>query len=136
MSKNLVTKVGECGQDNLIAGLFPRALTMGVKVAAGEGLLKRGTLLTAKDDGTYVICGKKETTGEGDDAQTTICSNPSAVLTVDVDASGAAAVAAVAYRSGNFNPHAVIVAEDYTLSATDKDNLRKYDIVFTDMMED
>ena len=136
MRENLVNKVGECGQDNLIAGLFPRALTMGVKVSAGEGLLKRGTILTAKEDGTYVICGKKETTGEGDSATTTTYANPSAVLTVDVDASGTTAVTAVAYRSGNFNPHAVIVAKDYTLTAADKDNLRKYDIVFTDMMED
>lgn len=136
MAENLVNKVGECGQDNLIAGLFPRALTMGVKVAAGEGLLKRGTLLTAKSDGTYVICGKKVTTGEGESATTTTYGNPSAVLTVDVDASGSTAATAVAYRSGNFNPHEVIVAKDYTLTAADKDNLRKYDIVFTDMMED
>ena len=58
---------------------------------------------------------------------------------MDVDAGGATAttaVAAIAYRSGNFNPHAVIVAKDYTLTAADKDNLRKYGIVFTDMMED
>lgn len=136
MAENLVNKVSECGQDNLIAGLFPRALTMGVKVAAGEGLLKRGTLLTAKNDGIYVICGKKVTTGEGESATTTTYGNPSAVLTVDVDASGSTAATAVAYRSGNFNPHAVIVAKDYTLTAADKDNLRKYDIVFTDMMED
>ena len=135
--KELVNKVGERGQDNLIAGLFPRALTMGVKIAAGEGLLKRGTLLTAKDDGTYVICGKKVTTGEGDSTTTTIYSNPSAVLTVDVDAGDASAttaVTAVAYRSGNFNPDAVIVAKDYTLSQTDKDTLRKYDIIFTQVL--
>ena len=139
MHENLVNKVSECSQDNLIAGLFPRALTMGVKIAAGEGLLKRGTLLTAKSDGTYVICGKKVTTGEGDSATTTTYANPSAVLTVDVDAGGATATAAataVAYRSGNFNPHAVIVDEGYTLTAADKENLRKYDIVFTDMMEE
>lgn len=136
MNKNLVSKVDERGQDNLIARLFPRALTMGIKVAAGEGLLKRGTILTAKDDGTYVICGKKVTTGEGDNAQTTVYSNPSAVLTVDVDASGTAAVTAVAYHSGNFNSNAVIVAEDYTLTAADKDTLRKYNILFTDMMDD
>ena len=48
-----------------------------------------------------------------------------------VDASGTEAVAAVAYRSGNFNPDAVIVAEGYTLTAADKDTLRKYDIIFT-----
>lgn len=136
MRENLVNKVGECGQDNLIARLFPRALTMGIKVAAGEGLLKRGTLLSAKEDGTYVICGKKVTTGEGESAETTTYGSPSAVLTGDVDASGTTAVTAVAYRSGNFNPDAVIVADGYALTAADKDNLRKYDIVFTHMMED
>lgn len=127
--KELVKKVGERGQDNLIAGLFPRALTMPVKIAAGEGLLQRGTILTAKGDGTYVVCGKKETAGEGDAAQTTTYSNPSAILTDAVDASDT--VAAVAYRSGNFNPDAVTVAEGYTLTAADKDTLRKYDIIFT-----
>lgn len=136
MAENLVRKVGECGQDNLIAGLFPRAFTMGIKVAAGEGVLKRGTILTAKEDGSYVVCGKKITSGEGESAQTTTYANPSAILLADVDASGTAAVTAVAYRSGNFNPDEVTVAEGYTLTAADKDTLRKYDIIFTDMLED
>ena len=130
---NLVNKVGSTGQDNLIARPFPRALTFGIKIAAGEGVLKRGTILTAKDDGSYVVCGKKVTTGEGESATTTTYSNPSAVLADDVDASGSTSATAVAYRSGNFNPAAVIVADGYTLTGADKDNLRKYDIVFTQM---
>lgn len=130
---NLVNKVGSTGQDNLIARPFPRALTFGVKIAAGEGVLKRGTILTAKDDGSYVVCGKKVTTGEGDAATTTTYSNPGAILADDVDASGATAATAVAYCSGNFNPAAVAVADGYTLTAADKDNLRKYNIVFTQM---
>lgn len=122
MSKNLVNKVGETGQDNLIARLFPRALTTGVKIAAGAGELARGTVLSANEDGT---CGVMV---EGGTA--------AYILADPVDASGAEAVAAVAYRSGNFNPAAVIVAEGYALTTADKDTLRKYDIVFTDMMED
>ena len=122
MSKNLVNKVGECGQDNLIARLYPRALTTAVQIAAGAGILKRGTVLCGKDDGTY------EAMKDG--------GTPAYVLTTDVDASGAEPVAAAAYRSGNFNPNAVIVADGYTLTAADKDTLRKYDIVFTDMMEE
>lgn len=130
---NLVNKVGSTGQDNLIARPFPRALTFGIKIVAGEGVLKRGTILTAKDDGSYVVCGKKVTAGEGDNATTTTYSNPSAVLADDVDASGTTSATAVAYRSGNFNPAAVIVADGYTLTVADQDNLRKYDIVFTQM---
>lgn len=121
MSK-LVNKLGECAQDNLIARLYPRALTTGVKIAAGAGELKRGTVLAVNADGTY------EAMKSG--------STPAYILASDVDASGTEAVAAAAYRSGNFNPNAVIVADGYTLTAADKDNLRKYDIVFTDMMEE
>lgn len=120
MSKNLMNKVGECGQDNLIARLFPRALTVGVKIVAGAGKLERGTVLSRKPDGT---CEVMDTGG-----------TPAYILADPVDASGGDAVAAVAYRSGNFNPNAVIVASDYALTAADKDTLRKYDIVFTNMM--
>jgi len=122
MNKNLVNKVDECGQDNLIARLFPRALTVGVKIAAGAGQLARGTVLSSKGDGTYGVMAEGGT--------------PAYILADPVDASGAETVAGVAYRSGNFNPSAVIVAEGYALTAADKDTLRKYDIVFTDMMDD
>ena len=122
MSKNLVNKVGECGQDNLIARLYPKALTTAVKIAAGAGVLKRGTVLSAKGDGTYEVMKSGGT--------------PAYILATDVDASGVEPVAAAVYRSGNFNPNAVIVAEGYAMTATDKDTLRKYDIVFTNMMEE
>ena len=121
MSENLVKKVGECSQDNLIAGLFPRALPTGVNIAAGAGKLARGTVLSRKEDGTCEVMAAG--------------GSPAYILADPVDASGTETVAAVAYRNGNFNPHAVIVAEGYALTAADKDNLRKYDIVFTDMMD-
>lgn len=122
MRENLVHKVDECGQDNLIARLFPRAMTTAVMIVAGSGKLERGTVLSRKEDGTC------EVMVEG--------GSPAYVLAGPVDASGTEAVPAVAYRSGNFNPNAVIVAEGYALTTADKDNLRKYDIVFTNMMED
>ena len=132
---NLVNKVGSIGQDNLIAREFPRALTFGIKIAAGEGEVKRGTVLCAKEDGTYAVYGKSTTTGEGDDAVTAVVGTPAAILADDVDATGDEAVAAVAYHQGNFNPAAVTVAEGYELTAADKDNLRKYSIIFTQMLE-
>ena len=103
--KELVKNVGERGQDNLIAGLFPRALIVPVSIVAGAGELARGTVLSCKEDGTCEVMAAGGT--------------PAYVL------------AAVAYRSGNFNPDAVTVAEGYTLTAADKDTLRKYDIIFT-----
>ena len=53
MAKNLVNKAGEIGQDNLFAHAFPRALTRGVKIAASEGKLPRGTILTTEDGTEY-----------------------------------------------------------------------------------
>jgi len=121
MNGNLVNKVGERGQDNLIARLYPRALSVGVKIAAGAGRLERGTVLSSKEDGTCEVMASG--------------GSPAYILADPVDASGTETVAGVAYRSGNFNPNAVIVAEGYTLSSADMDALRKYDIVFTSMME-
>ena len=121
MNKNLVNKVDERGQDNLIARLYPRALTTGVNISAGAGKLARGTVLSLRDSTCEVMA-------EG--------GTPAYILADPVDASGTEAVAAVVYRSGNFNPSAVTVADGYALTAADKDTLRKYDIVFTDMMDD
>lgn len=122
MSGNLVKKVGERGQDHLIARLFPRAFTVGVKIAAGSGELARGTVLSRKTDGTCEVMAAG--------------GSPAYILSDPVDASGTEAVTAAAYRSGNFNPHAVIVGEGYELTAADRDALRKYNILFTDMLED
>lgn len=122
MRENLVNKVGGRGQDNLIARLFPRAHTTAVKIAAGAGKLARGTVLSRKEDDTCEVMAAGGT--------------PAYILVDPVDATGTEAVTAVAYRSGNFNPNAVTVAEGYALTAADMDTLRKYDIVFTNMMED
>ena len=55
MRENLVNKVGECGQDNLIARLFPLAMTTAVMIVAGAGKLERGTVLSRKEDGTCEV---------------------------------------------------------------------------------
>ena len=123
MRKELVSVLGTSSADNLIAKLTPTAETFGVKVKAGEGELARGTVLAATSAGTYEVLGK--TSG----------AVASCILADPVDASGEAAATAVAYRSGNFNRAALTVASGYTMTAADEDNLRKYDIIFTDMMD-
>ena len=122
MSKSLFRNISKCDQDNLIARVYPRALTTAVKIAAGAGALKRGTVLAVNADGNCEVMKSGST--------------PAYILATDVDASGAEPVAAAVYRSGNFNPKAVIVADGYALTAADKDTLRKYGIVFTYMLED
>ena len=123
MNKNLVSKVGEIGQDNLIAKLTPAAETTGVVIASGSGAVKRGTVLGRNASGKYVPYG-----GENVASLTISC-----ILADDVDATSADATG-VAYRSGNFNPAAIIVATGYTLTAADLDNLRRFDIIFTQMI--
>jgi len=120
MSKNLSNKVGEIGQDNLIAKLFPPAETFGVKIPAGAGALKRGTVLALVGDAYAVLA-----TGNTGKAN--------CVLADDVDATEGEAVG-VAYRTGHFNRKALIVAEGYTLTATDEEELRKGGILLSDMM--
>lgn len=124
MSRELVNHLGSFEPDNLIAGVTPPAIAVGVKIAGGEGLLKRGTVLSPKAGGTCVICGKQSVGAD----------TPGYILAEDVDASGEAVVA-TAYRSGNFHLSAVIVESSYTLTAADRDALRKYDIILTDMVK-
>lgn len=123
MNKQLVNKAGEVGQDNLIAKLFPPAETFGVIIKAGEGKLARGTVLALGEDGTYTVL-TTATTGKAN-----------CVLADPVDASGADNVTGVAYRTGHFNSNALIVAEGYTMTIKDKEELRKGGILLSDMME-
>lgn len=122
MNKELCRKVGEVGQDNLIAKLFPPAETFGIKVAGGEGVLKRGTVMALS--GTDYVVLDAETTG-----------NANCVLSDPVDASGEAPITAVAYRTGHLNRKALIVAEGYTMTAADEEELRKGGILLSDMLD-
>lgn len=58
---------------------------------------------------------------------------PSVILADDTLV-GTADETAVAYRSGNFNPEAVNEATGYAITEADRDTLRKYDIIFTQMI--
>lgn len=112
-----MNKVGEIGQDNLIAGVFPPTEVTGIKIAAGQGQLLRGTVLAESDDGCVVL-----------DATTT--GKAAYILTDNVDA--AEAVGTTGYRAGCFNTKALTVAEGYELTEADRDSLRKYRIVLND----
>ena len=122
MNKELCRKVGEVGQDNLIAKLFPPAETFGIKVAGGEGVLKRGTVMALS--GTDYVVLDAEATGKAN-----------CVLSDHVDASGESPVTAVAYRTGHLNRKALIVAEGYTMTAADEEELRKGGILLSDMLD-
>ena len=119
MSKNLCNKVGEIGQDNLIYAVLPPAHEFGVTIPAGAGELKRGTVLACVD-GEYAILSA-DTTGKA-----------KCVLSIDVDATEEDVVAS-AYRTGHLNRKALIVADGYTMTAADEEELNKYGIFLSDM---
>jgi len=123
MSGSLVKKAGSIGQDNLVAKLFPPAEPFGVKIAAGQGQLKRGTVLVPSEDGTYTVLADA-TTGKAN-----------CVLADDADASGTESVTAVAYRTGHFNSKALIAAEGYALTQADREELRRGGILLSEMMD-
>ena len=147
MEKNLCRKVGEIGQDNLVAKLFPPAETFGIKVAGGEGHLKRGTVMALTEEGNFGVLDstaadagiktQPENDEEGGTTPTTPTAAPEAncILADDVDASGEDDVTAVAYRTGHFNRKALIVADGYIMTIKDEEILRKGGILLSDMAD-
>ena len=118
--------LGGVGFDNLIADSYPPADVFSVQLAAGQGILERGTLLARKDDGTMEMIGT-ETTGKAN-----------AVLSDPVDTGDAAegeTVPGIAYRTGHFNTNRLIVAEGYEITAADREALRVAGILTSEAVE-
>lgn len=115
-------KLGSVGYDNLINSLYPQAEVFSVQVAAGQGVLERGTLLAAADGGMVMISA--ETTGKAN-----------AVLADAVDTGTDGAVTATAYCTGHFNGNKLIVADGYEITAADKEALRVAGILISDAVE-
>lgn len=103
MGEQLYRGVGEFMPDGLIADAAIPAKAKGIKVAKGEGMLKRGTLLGKAGDGTYRRTGVE--IAESGSAIGADC-----ILADDVDATEAEVVAA-AYVTGGFNAAAIILPE-------------------------
>lgn len=111
--------LGAVGFDNLINGVNPPAEVFSVELAAGQGVLERGTLLATADGGMVKISAA--TTGKAN-----------AVLADTVDTGEGDAVVATAYRTGHFNTNGLIVADGYEITAADKEALRVAGILISD----
>ena len=122
MSKKLYETVGSVEYDDLINSAVPAADVYAVTIAAveAETALARGTVLARKTDGTMEILGT------GSEGATANC-----ILSDEVTV-GTANAMAVAYRTGHFNANKLIVAEGYTLTDDDKEELRKCGILLSD----
>ena len=117
--------LGGVGFDNLIADSYPPADVFTVQLAAGQGILERGTLLARKDDGTMEMIGT-ETTGKAN----AVLSDP-----VDTGDAEGETVTGIAYRTGHFNTNRLIVAEGYEITAADREALRTAGILTSEAVE-
>lgn len=112
--------IGSAEFENLFNSAYPPADVFGVELAAGQGVLERGTLLAVSDGGMVKISAA--TTGKAN-----------AVLAETVDT--AETTYGQAYRTGHFNANALIVAASYEITAADKEALRVAGILVSDAVE-
>ena len=111
----LFEQTGEFKPDSLIAGNEFPIMKEGIGLKAGQGVLKRGSLIMKCADGAGYIAGTvvTVTTGEGENAKTENAEmNVFGILTDDTDTgtkTSADNIPAVCYHTGVFNRDAVIV---------------------------
>lgn len=137
MSNRLDESLGTVGYDELFVENVPEADVVTVKLAASQGVLKRGTLISGTPGGNFSIVaaalGDKVTvTGEAQTASVTVTS--AYVLADDTDTGTGSAVVAVAYRTGHFN-RAALITSSYTLTEADEEFLRGKGILLSDALK-
>lgn len=123
---DLFERSGEFTPDSLISGDKTGTLSRGITLAPGQGILKRGTLLSRdENDFGVMFKGTQNAEAEQDTEETPVTAvavTPSGILTDDKDTGtdkNGNPVIAEEYITGIFNPDAVIVEEgtdltDYT----------------------
>lgn len=136
--------LGGVGFDNLIADIYPPTDVFSVQLAAGQGILERGTLLARKDDGTMEMIDTA-TTGKANavlaEPVDTGAPAPEVQEGDEDEKDGEAAatdpetVSGIAYRTGHFNTNRLIVAEGYTITAADREALRVAGILTSEAVE-
>ena len=122
MSKRLDENLGAVEYDGLIVSNVPGTDVVTVKIAAGNGTLKRGTLVTGTPGGELAPVNAA-----------LVATKATFVLTDEVNATEVAVT--TAYRCGHFARNKLIVAEGYALTAADEEVLRNAGILLSDAIE-
>lgn len=121
MSKRLNENIGAVEYDGLIASNVPVADVVTVKLAAGTGILKRGTVITGTAGDALAPVAAALASGE-----TTF------ILCDDTDIT--AKTTATAYRCGHFARNKLLTGS-YTLTDADEEILRNAGILLSDAVE-
>jgi hypothetical protein len=129
MVNNLNRKVGEMNYDGLITDLNPPVQVRGGTIAKTAEITTylRGAIFakSVTDNKLYVL-------GSDSGGATFL---PDCILCDDTEIGTADDVNAAVYTAGCFDPEKVSVAEGYTITEADKDELRKRNIVFRAVFE-
>ena len=133
MGRRLDSTIETPKYDNLFNGFYPPAEPFVVTIRKLEtpAVFKRGTAL-ALSGGT---AGDKKMVMLGTAAAQNETLTANCVLAEDIEVGKNADVDAIAYRSGHFNTNRLIVAEEYTISADDKEAFRTVGILLSDAIE-
>lgn len=121
MSMRLDEVVGTFGYDELIIGNFPVADVTMIKLSAGKGVVKRGTVVVGIPGGEFAPISEAATSDVA-----------LYIVTDDTDTGeevGLEAVMATAYKSGKFNRRKLHTDGTYELSAGDEELLRLANIL-------
>ena len=129
-------KTGEFKPDSLIAsGDFP-LLKKGIGLKAGQGILKRGSLIIKAEDAGY-IAGTTHTTGSGGEEKAEeLPGKIFGILTDDTDTGSDGSkdnIPAVCYQTGIFNRDAVIVAGENAAVDKYEDDMRDVSLFLRDV---
>lgn len=122
MSKRLDENLGTVGYDGLIVTNEPVADVVTVTLAASQGVLARGTVITGTAG------------GEMSAAAAALAATKAVYILADETDTGAA-VTATAYRTGHFARNKLSTDGSYTLGAADEEIMRNAGILLSDALD-
>lgn len=124
MSKRLDENIGTVDYDGLIVTNEPVADVVTVTLAASQGVLARGTVITGVAGGELSAA-----------AAALVATNAVYILADETDTGTGTAVTATAYRTGHFARNKLSTDGSYTLVAADEEIMRNAGILLSDALD-
>ena len=124
MSKRLDENIGTVDYDGLIVTNEPVADVVTVTLAASQGVLARGTVITGVAGGELSAA-----------AAALVATNAVYILADETDTGTGTAVTATAYRTGHFARNKLSTNGSYTLVAADEEIMRNAGILLSDALD-
>lgn len=124
MSKRLDENIGTVDYDGLIVTNEPVADVVTVTLAASQGVLARGTVITGAAGGELSAA-----------AAALVATKAVYILADETDTGTGTAVTATAYRTGHFARNKLSTDGSYALVAADEEIMRNAGILLSDALD-